>query len=44
MSPDYATKHIIKKKPVIDAPKTSKKYRDMMPKAFQRRTKTQPKK
>ena len=44
MSPDYATKHIIKKKPVIDAPKTSKKYRDMMPKSFQRRTKTQPKK
>jgi len=44
MSPDYATKHITKKKPVIDAPRTSKKYRDMMPKSFQRRTKTQPKK
>ena len=44
MSPDYATKHIIKKKPVIDAPRTPKKYRDGLPKAFQRRTKTQPKK
>jgi hypothetical protein len=44
MSPDYATKHIIKKKPIIDAPRTPKKYRDGLPKAFQRRTKTQPKK
>jgi len=44
MSPDYATKHITKKKPVIDAPRTPKKYRDRLPKSFQRRTKTQPKK
>jgi hypothetical protein len=49
MSPDYATKHIIKKKPVIDAPKIGQDFRDRYFKnnpnsRFKRRTKTQPKK
>jgi hypothetical protein len=47
MSPDYASKKISKGTPVIPAPrlgKEFKKYQDRMPKAFQKRTKTQPKK
>ena len=49
MSPDYATKHITKKKPVIDAPKIGQDFRDRYFKnnpnsRFKRRTKTQPKK
>jgi hypothetical protein len=47
MSPDYASKKISKGTPVIPAPrlgKEFKKYQDRMPKAFQRRTKTAPKK
>jgi hypothetical protein len=47
MSPDYASKKISKETPVIPAPrlgKKFKKYQDRMPKAFQKRTKTAPKK
>jgi len=47
MSPDYASKKISKGTPVIPAPrlgKEFKKYQDRMPKAFQKRTKTTPKK
>jgi hypothetical protein len=47
MSPDYASKRISKETPVIHAPRLGKKfqkYQDKMPKAFQKRTKTAPKK
>jgi len=44
MSPGYASKHMQKYQPIIQAPRTLPRYRDQLPKAFRQRTRTKPKK
>lgn len=44
MSPGYASKHMQKYQPIIQAPRTLPGYRDQLPKAFRQRTRTKPKK